>query len=231
MSDVKKIKLENGETLRVSPNNSKMGELPNISTSSLENSFCANMCENKNNVCSHCYARKFLKLYKNMYSVYKNNYDILTKYQLSKQDLFKIGKELAYTNYLRFEAYGEIESVKNGGLIQLDNYCKIAKELKKYKITCVLWSKNLATLKEYFKKHKKPRNFKIIISSPIVNQKINLENMPRILKKASTFTVYSKDNEKIKDRNCYGGVGDMTCSKCLICYRSKIKEIIEALRD
>ena len=30
-----------------------------------------------------------------------------------------------------FEAYGEIETIANGGLIQLKNYCNIAKELQK----------------------------------------------------------------------------------------------------
>ena len=46
------IKLENKMTLKFAPNNSKMGELPNISTSSLENQFCGGMCKQKNNICS-----------------------------------------------------------------------------------------------------------------------------------------------------------------------------------
>ena len=65
------ITLENKMTLKFAPNNSKMGELPNISTSSLENQFCGDMCKQKNNICSHCYARKLLKMCqasKEMYS-------------------------------------------------------------------------------------------------------------------------------------------------------------------
>ena len=225
------IKLENGSTLKFAPNNSKMGELPNISTSSLENEFCNGMCKKQGNICKKCYARKLLKMYKSSKKMYGDNYNILTKYILSKKDIEAIGKKLAYTNYLRFEAYGEIETIKKGGLVQLKNYCNIAKELQKYKVKCVLWSKNLATLKAYFKKNKKPKNFKIIISSPLVNEKIDLSNLPRILRKSTTFTVYTKDNEKVKERNCFGGDGNITCSNCLICYRTKIKEIIELLRD
>ena len=224
------ITLENKMTLKFAPNNSKMGELPNISTSSLENQFCGGMCKQKSNICSHCYARKLLKMYPASKEMYSENYKILTTYTLSKNDLELIGKKLAYTTYLRFEAYGEIETIANGGLIQLKNYCNIAKELQKYKVKCVLWSKNIATLKEYFKKNKKPRNLKIIISSYKVNEKIDLKTLPRILKKSTTFTVYSKDHPKIKERNCFGGDGSVTCSNCLICYKTKLKEIIEALR-
>lgn len=225
------IKLENGSTLKFAPNNSKMGELPNISTSSLENEFCNGMCNQQRNICKKCYARKLLKMYKSSREMYKENYKILTSYILSKKDLETLGKKLAYTTYLRFEAYGEIETIKNGGLIQLKNYCNIAKELNKYKVKCVLWSKNIATLKAYFKKNKKPRNLKIIVSSPIVNERIDLSTLPRVLKKSTTFTVYSKDNEKVKERNCFGGDGNTTCSNCLICYKTKIKEIIELLRN
>lgn len=225
------IKLENGSTLKFAPNNSKMGELPNISTSSLENEFCNGMCKTQGNICKKCYARKLLKAYKSSKKMYGDNYNILTKYILSKKDIEAIGRKLAYTNYLRFEAYGEIETIRKGGLVQLKNYCNIAKELQKYKVKCVLWSKNLATLRAYFKKNKKPKNLKIIISSPLVNEKIDLSNLPRILRKSTTFTVYTKDNEKVKERNCFGGDGNITCSNCLICYRTKIKEIIELLRD
>ena len=80
------------------------------------------------------------------------------------------------------------------------------------------------------KKNKKPRNLKIIISSYKVNEKIDLKTLPRILRKSTTFTVYSKDHPKIKERNCFGGDGSVTCSNCLICYKTKLKEIIEALR-
>lgn len=224
------VQLENKKILKIATSNAKTGELPNISTSCLENRFCRNMQKQDGNVCYNCYAKKTLEIYPPSTRMYTNNYNILTSYALSKQDLFKIGKHLAYTSYLRFEAYGEIETIHNDGLTQLDNYCKIAKELHKYKVKCVLWSKNITTLKEYFKHHKKPKNFKIIISSYRVNEKIDLKTLPKILRKCTTFTVYSKNHEKIKDRNCYGGTGDITCSNCLICYKDKIKEIIEELR-
>lgn len=224
------VQLENKKILKIATDNSKMGELPNISTSCLANAFCSNMQKQKDNVCSNCYAKGMLTRYPHSDKMYLNNYNILTTYNLSKQDLFKIGKHLAYTNYLRFEAYGELENISNGGLIQLDNYCKIAKELQKYKIKCVLWSKNLTILKEYFKHHKKPKNFKIIISSYKVNEKIDSKTLPKILRKSTTFTVYDKGHKKLQDRNCYGGTGKITCSNCLICYKDKIKEIIEELR-
>ena len=46
------------------------------------------------------------------------------------------------------------------------------------------------------------------------------------MRKSTTFTVYSKDHPKIKERNCFGGDGSITCSNCLICYKTKLKEIL-----
>lgn len=224
-----KIIFPSGEYLFISPQNSKMGDIPSISTSSLECSFCQDMQAKKDNVCSKCYARKILKLYKNARETAKNNYDLLTSRKLTKEECKAIAKGVANHKYVRFEAFGEIEKGLKG-LTQIENYYNIAKESKKYNVTFILWTKNIKILNLFFANNPMLKNLKIILSSYQVNKPLNRDTLPDYLKECKIFTVVNNDSPLMAKRNCYGGTNGVTCSTCQLCYASRIKDIIEALR-
>lgn len=225
-----KIELNNGEILKVSGGNGKMGNLPSLSTSCLESSFCQKMHSLKENVCSHCYAWKNLKLYSANREMCKNNYNILTSRILEDNETLAIAKALANQKYLRLEAFGELEQGSKGQ-IQLANYYNIAKALKRYDVIVVLWSKNIATLTSFFETHKMLANFKIILSSYQVNKPLNAKHLPEVLKTCKTFTVVDSTSELASKRNCFGGCNGVTCASCQLCYaKNRMQEIIEMLR-
>ena len=224
-----KIIFPSGEYLFISPSNSKMGDIPSISTSSLKCSFCEDMQKQKDNVCSKCYARKILKLYKNARETADNNYNLLTSRLLTKKECQAIAKGVANHKYVRLEAFGEIEKGEKG-LTQIENYYNIAKESKKYNVTFILWTKNIKILNQFFKDKTMLKNLKIILSSYQVNKPLNRDTLPDYLKECKIFSVISRDNPLIKKRNCYGGENGVTCATCQLCYASRIKDIFEALR-
>ena len=166
-------------------NSGKLAGFKSLSTSSICNPFCNKMCENPENVCAYCYARRALNTYrKNMIPKLTRNYEFFTTVELTEKDIPFIP-----TEQLRFESFGEIA---NG--IQYRNYNMIAEKNKH--CYSVLWTKNNAIVQRNLSS--KSSNLHLIRSS----RKLNFAD-ELIYPYEKVFTVY--DCEKsIGRQNCFG---------------------------
>jgi hypothetical protein len=111
------------------------------------------------------------------------------------------------TVYFRFEAFGDIETET-----QVINYFNVAKANPK--CTFALWTKNPWLIQIAIDHGAvKPDNFKIIVSSPYLNEPANINAYGFIDK---IFTVYTK--EYIAEHNIEINCGDKKCMECRLCY-------------
>ena len=186
----------------------KMEGFISISTSTLNNKFCQKMAENKDSICSKCYARTFEKLRPSLHEAVLRN-DILGKKVLSQKEI----AELNITHlYVRFNSFGELINKTH-----VRNLVKIAEYYPESNFA--LWTKRANLCKDIVK----PENLFLVYSSPKMNEKAELpENFDKV------FTVYKKkfvDENDIKI-NCL-----KKCNICLKCYtRNDITEISEQLK-
>lgn len=202
------INLSNNKRLFISLSNSKMGLIPSLSVSTLNNLFCQKMRQLDGVVCQKCYAWKIEKLYAKTYQALTNN-DFLKYELLSKNDLLIITTYLNQFNYVRFNSFGEIETIT-----QLRNYFNIAKMCRLSHFT--LYTKNFKLLEKYLKTHRQPKNIKIILSSYFINKPLKRENLSNKLKHNNIFTVYDKNTQPTQHKKSVSCGKD--CSKCMLCY-------------
>ena len=179
----------------------KMTGMQSLSTSCVCNPYCQERSMNGDTICSHCYAQRQMKMYKNLEKCLQNNTEILTK-RLLKDD------EIPYINaaYFRFESFGDLNNE-----LQVMNYFKICR--KNPHVRFALWTKNPWFIRNVLKEEKKPRNIQIILSSVFLNQRTSAWSYDFIDK---VFTVYDKKfaEENGITINC----GAKSCLKCHKCY-------------
>lgn len=187
----------------------KMSGMQSLSTSCLCNKNCLNRVENVNLVCSHCYAQRQMKMYKNLEKCLKKNTEILTTRLLTDEEI-----PLINAVFFRFESFGDLNNE-----IQVVNYFRICKRNKHVKFA--LWTKNLWIIAETINNgENKPRNLQVIYSSPYLDKCDNKLNKYPFIDKI--FTVYTK--EHIKANNIEINCGAKRCLSCHKCY-VKNKEI------
>ena len=89
--------------------------------------------------------------------------------------------------------------------------------------TFALWFKRYDLIKQYFSKHKKPKNLILVFSNSILNKPI--KNLPLYVNK--TFNNVSKDYTNKNEVNCKG-----KCINCLKCYTitDTTRHIIEYIK-
>lgn len=187
----------------------KMSGMQSLSTSCLCNKNCLNRVENADLVCSHCYAQRQMKMYKNLEKCLKKNTEILTTRLLTDEEI-----PLINAAFFRFESFGDLNNE-----IQVVNYFRICKRNKHVKFA--LWTKNPWIIAETINNgENKPRNLQVIYSSPYLDKCDNKLNKYPFIDKI--FTVYTK--EHIKENNIEINCGAKSCLSCHKCY-VKSKEI------
>ena len=196
----------------------KMTGMMSLSTSCTCNTYCKKRSENKETVCSHCYAQRQMLIYKNLEKCLIKNTEILTKKVLEDYEL-----PIINALYFRLEAFGDLNNTT-----QVINYFNLCK--KNPGVRFALWTKNLWLIDSVIHHDhiNKPRNLNIIYSSPFLNE--SNENIfvlyPFIDK---VFTVYEK--EFIKKNDIEINCGAKNCLTCAKCYKkNKLKFINEKLK-
>ena len=196
----------------------KMTGMMSLSTSCTCNTYCKERSENKNTVCSHCYAQRQMKIYKNLEKCLVKNTEILAGRVLDNRELPVIN-----ALYFRLEAFGDLNNIT-----QVINYFNLCK--KNPGVRFALWTKNLWLIENVINHAhiNKPKNLNIIYSSPFLdesNEKIFV--FYQFVDKV--FTVY--DKEFIKKNDIEINCGAKNCLSCAMCYKkNKIKFINEKLK-
>lgn len=108
----------------------KMEGMQSLSTSCLCNKYCKNRSINSDLVCSHCYAQRQMKMYKNLNACLERNTKILTGRILKEVEIPMIN-----ASFFRFESFGDLINVT-----QVINYFHICKKNKH--VHFALWTKN-----------------------------------------------------------------------------------------
>lgn len=199
---------ENYSPVIVSDNmTKKMAGIPSISTSVLENPICQKRRDQKDSICSKCFAASTAARYSSLAKNLSSNLELLTGEILPLDVLPRFIPELS--NIVRFESFGDLANVN-----QAINYLNIARVNPGVRFA--IWTKNIAILAEAVEKAGKPENLRIIYSSPIVNRAIDTEKLQRVFSCVdAVFTVYDKKYiaENGTDINC-GGKSCITCRNC-----------------
>ena len=211
----------------------KMQGMTSLSTSVLLNENCQRRrhselkCQDgAEMICKKCFADNLFNVRKSMQFKYAFNHTVLT------HRLFTVD-EMPLLNCLvfRLEAFGDLANI-----IQAENYLRLCK--KNPDVHFALWTKNpwiLYNAINVYENGKKPKNLKVVYSSPFINKPqtsalnvYKLRNGKPMIDKV--FTVYTCDyaienNVKI---NC----GNKKCLGCKLCYmNSSVKEINEIVKN
>ena len=186
----------------------KMAGIPSVSTSVLENPICQKRRQQKDSICSKCFAASTAARYTSLAKNLSSNLELLTGEILPLDVLPRFISELA--NIVRFESFGDLANVT-----QAINYLNIAKVNPD--IRFALWTKNIGFLAKAIETTGKPDNLRIIYSSPIKNQAINVEKTKRAFPGVdAVFTVY--DKKYIAENNTEINCGAKSCITCRNCY-------------
>lgn len=183
----------------------KMKGIRSIGTSCANNPHCIKRRADGYSVCSHCYAATYMTMRTALKEHLEDNAKILAKTLLE-------GREIPVTNDLiyRFESFGDLYNATH-----LKNYVRIA-ERNPYTVFA-LWTKNVWILDEVFNGEgiKKPKNMKIVVSSPLLNKVLELDK-EKYWMVDHIFTVYDKKFIAANDVdiNC----GARSCLNCKKCY-------------
>lgn len=207
---------ERKDLINISSHTGKMEGIRSISTSVLLNEACKKNAENKNSICAHCYAVSLCNFYGDaLQNRLAENTAILTSRILNDDELPVLKDEL-----FRFESFGDLNNE-----IQLINYMNIV--AKNPETRFALFTKRYKIVYDYFKTHNVPDNFTLVLSSFLVNVKINLDAFKKLGKfkpgQLKSFTVFDKKYFKAHKGfkpNC----GAKNCFGCGACYRENTQE-------
>lgn len=186
--------------------NGKMTGFMSISTSPTMNTFCQFRSQCEGSICQKCYAVRMMDQYKLLDRALIKNYEVLTSQIIPVEKM-----PLLNCLMFRFESFGDIQNE-----IQIINYFNLCKRNPRVQFT--IWTKNMGVYKRLFEngyngvKYSKPKNLILIVSSPMINTALKIEDFPFADK---VFTVYDKEYIKANDIkiNC-GAKSCMTCQRC-----------------
>lgn len=186
----------------------KMAGIPSISTSVLENPICQKRREQKNSICSKCFAANTAARYSSLAKNLKSNLELLSGEILPADVLPRFIPELA--NIVRFESFGDLANVN-----QAINYLNIARANPGVRFA--IWTKNIGILAKAVEMTGKPENIRIIYSAPILNKEISAEKTKRSFPYIdAVFTVY--DKKHVAENNTEINCGAKSCITCRNCY-------------
>lgn len=160
-------------------------------------------------ICWFCYADSMLAYRTGVSDCFDRNMEILADHLLTEEEI-----PLWPTFYGRVEAFGDVESEKNGGVIQARNYIRIAKYNPRTKFAA--WSKNPGIWEKAFDQEGKPENLLFVQSGSFID---------RVEKPANkyvdrVFTVWSTE-EKAAAAGYSINCGKKKCLQCLNCYEKR----------
>ena len=185
----------------------KMEGINSINVSSLENPYCIAMSKNKDLVCSKCYSNRYSKLRPSLENVLIRNTELLTKNDLTFEDIPVIN-----ALYFRFNSFGELYNEQY--LYNLILICE-----KNPDTMFALWTKRRKMVIR-FNRCNLPNNLILVYSEPIINDVNWVLEFPF----DKQFTVV--DKTYIGDKNC-----SKQCLNCLKCYKkNEIIFIIELIK-
>lgn len=169
-------------------------------------------------ICGFCFSDSQQDYMTSMTAPLFHNHEILNNGIINK-DWIPVINAL----YFRGESFGDFAS--ENAVINFFNFAKHNKN-----VNFTAWTKNLVFFEKAIKNgHKKPRNFKIILSSRFINKQTEITESAKEIIDA-IFTVYTKEYAKQNDIsiNC----GARACLSCLRCYKDfkGIKVINEELK-
>lgn len=182
----------------------KMAGMISISTSTIENPFCAEMSKVVGSVCSHCYARLQFSYFPSMAGKYAESTIDLTTRILSWEEIPVINSA---NGTCRLESFGELNNE-----IQVINYFQICR--KNPEINFALWTKRPDLIDNVIKSGiSKPENINIIWSTLMINGTPNTTLFDFV---DGYFTVYTA--EYAESHNIIINCGNAVCVECLNCY-------------
>lgn len=182
----------------------KMAGMISISTSTIENDFCAKMASIENSVCSHCYARLQFQYFPSMKNKYAESTIDLTSRALSWDEIPVITSN---NEVCRLEAFGELNNE-----IQVINYFQIC--YKNPSINFAIWTKRPELIASVLNSGiSKPENINIIWSTLMINGTPNTTKYDFV---DGYFTVYTP--EYAEEHNIEINCGGRLCNDCLNCY-------------
>lgn len=192
-------------SLWVTSHDGKMKGINSIGTSCADNPYCIKRRQDGLSVCSKCYAETYMKMRKALKEHLSDNAKVLTSTLLE-------GRELPVTNDLifRFESFGDLHNA-----LHLQNYVNIVNRNPYTRFA--LWTKNIWFLLDVFgsDRDSKPKNMKIIVSSPLLNKQLELDREVYWMVD-HVFTVY--DKKYIASNNIDINCGARSCLSCRKCY-------------
>lgn len=202
----------------------KMEGMVSLSTNCANNPCCQRNCKIKGSICEHCYAQTMMKMYKALGERTDRNTTELTTRELAWSELPVVNASI-----FRFEAFGDLHNETH-----LINYIHIAEKNPNTRFT--LWSKNYPVVLNYFKTHKCPSNFTMIISSMFINKVQDLTPFkntgafaPGQLK---VFTVFDENYIKANSATLKINCGSRYCLGCRLCYdKNEVEEVNEILKS
>lgn len=198
----------------------KMSGMASLSTSVVENPYCAKRAKINGSICEKCFAANMFKMYGDSFKdCFKRNTDVL------KSVIIPV-KEWPVINYriFRLESFGDIQNTT-----QVANYFNFAK--RNTGTMFALWTKNPFIIAQAIADgHKKPRNLIIIYSSPMINARVDVKKLLRVFPFIDkVFTVY--DKKYVKENDIVINCGARNCLECGRCYSKRTtKEIREQLK-
>jgi hypothetical protein len=199
------------EQVRVSAHRTgKMAGFVSISTSTVDNDFCAKMAANPNCVCAKCYARKYECYRPRLRHAMVQNGQLLSSGLLADEQIPQLNA-LA----VRIHAFGEI--INDTHVRNIYAICN-----KNKRVLFVIWTKRPNMLSA-----DRPSNLRVIVSNPKIDSIVKYD--PKCGFDAVFNVVSATYAEKNGIRvNC----GGKSCKDCMNCYADEIQErtIIEVLK-
>ena len=106
----------------------KMEGMQSLSTSCLCNEYCKNRSSNSELVCSHCYAQRQMKRYKNLNACLERNTEILTSRILKEAEIPMIN-----ASFFRFESFGDLINYSDDKILTASLYLPLLVGLSHYR--------------------------------------------------------------------------------------------------
>lgn len=204
--------------LKITNHSGKMEYINSLNTEKTFSCTCNKMQKLKSTICNSCYVDKTKNQYKQVTSATIYNSLLLRFVDLQDNQIFRTYN----TNFFRFESFSDLQNMQH-----LENLMKIANANPF--TTFTLWTKNIQLVKNYFKNNSIPENFILIISSPIINNKLNdniFKSFYEIGFKENNFKVFTVYDDETVKINC-----KKKCIECLKCYtKNDIKHISEFIK-
>ena len=200
----------------------KMADMVSISTNTLLNEHCRERVERGVGICKDCYADRQVNTWTSMQPKLTFNTEFLTSKIWDIESIPNVN-----CLYFRFEAFGDLMPIKQGGINQFANYCNFARVNKETKFA--LWTKNPWVIKQALKQGVViPKNL-VIVFSVLATDFLITDSFVSAVKKAypfvnKVFAVYTK--EFINDHDVVVNCGARSCFKCHRCYSKKTDVVV-----